>query len=63
MSYLESIDDEYFILMLDDFIILKQIDNGKIKKAFEFIKSNNGVYLRLVPNPKGDLKQFGKKIF
>jgi len=56
MSYLESIDDEYFILMLDDFIILKQIDNGKIKKAFEFIKSNNGVYLRLVPNPKGDLK-------
>ena len=56
MSYLESIDDEYFILMLDDFVILEVVDNDKIEKAFEFIKSNNGVYLRLVPNPKGDLR-------
>ncbi|WP_024787510.1 hypothetical protein [Lebetimonas sp. JH369] len=56
LSYLESIDDEYFILMLDDFIILKEVDNSKIEKAFEFIKSKNGVYLRLIPNPKGDIK-------
>jgi len=56
MSYLESIDEEYFILMLDDFIILEEVDNVKIEKAFNFIRSNNGVYLRLVPNPKGDLR-------
>ena len=56
MSYLDSIDEEYFILMLDDFMILKEVDVEKIKKAYEFIKSNNGVYLRLVPNPKGELK-------
>ncbi len=56
MSYLNSINEEYFILMLDDFMILEEVDNSKIEKAFEFIKSNNGVYLRLVPNPKGDLK-------
>ena len=56
MDYLENVDEEYFILMLDDFMILEEVDNSKIEKAFEFIKSNNGVYLRLVPNPKGDLK-------
>lgn len=56
MSYLESIEDEYFILMLDDFIILEKVDNEKIKKAFDFIKSNDGMYLRLTPNPKGDIK-------
>jgi len=56
MSYLESIDDEYFILMLDDFMILKEVDNDKIERAFKFIKSKNGVYLRLVPNPKGEIK-------
>ena len=56
MSYLESIDDEYFILMLDDFIILEEVDNDKIEKAFDFIKSHDGVYLRLVPNPKGNIK-------
>lgn len=56
MSYLENIEEEYFILMLDDFVILEEVDNAKIEKAFEFIKANNGVYLRLTPNPKGDLK-------
>ena len=56
ISYLDSIDEEYFILMLDDFMILEEVDTDKIKKAYKFIKSNNGVYLRLVPNPKGELK-------
>jgi hypothetical protein len=56
MSYLKAIDEEYFILMLDDFIILEPVDTKKIEQAFEFIRSNNGVYLRLVPNPKGDKK-------
>jgi hypothetical protein len=42
--------------MLDDFMILEVVDTKQIEKAFEFIKSNNGVYLRLVPNPKGDIK-------
>ncbi|MBT8763038.1 hypothetical protein KFV02_03735 [Desulfohalobiaceae bacterium Ax17] len=54
MSYLRAIDEEYFILMLDDFIILEEVNTKKIEKAFDFIKSNNGVYLRLVPNPKGE---------
>jgi len=56
MSYLEEIEDEYFILMLDDFVILEEVNNEDIKKAFDFIKSNKGVYLRLAPNPKGDIK-------
>ncbi|MFK5882355.1 MAG: hypothetical protein QM482_09090 [Sulfurospirillum sp.] len=56
MSYLESINEEYFILMLDDFMILEKVNNNLIKKAFKFIKSKNGVYLRLTPNPKGDTK-------
>jgi len=56
ISYLEEIKDEYFILMLDDFMILEKVDNNLIQKAFEFIKNNKGVYLRLTPNPKGDYK-------
>jgi hypothetical protein len=55
-NYLEYIDEEYFILMLDDFMILEDVNNSKIKEAFQFIKQNNGVYLRLTPNPKGDFK-------
>jgi len=56
VSYLEKIDDEYILLMLDDFMILEEVDDEKIKKAFDFIKINNGMYLRLIPNPKGDIK-------
>lgn len=56
IDYLKSIDDEYFILMLDDFVLLEDVDCEKIQRAFEFIKSNNGVYLRLTPNPKGDIQ-------
>ena len=55
-SYIEEINDEYFILMLDDFIILNEVSNDLIEKAFKFIKERNGVYLRLRPNPKGDKK-------
>ena len=55
-SYLEEIKEEYFILMLDDFLILDKVNNYLINKAFEFIKENKGVYLRLTPNPKGDFK-------
>jgi len=55
-SYLEEIKEEYFILMLDDFLILDKVNNDLINKAFKFIKENKGVYLRLVPNPKGDFK-------
>ena len=56
ISYIEEIEDEYFILMLDDFMILEAVDNSLIKKAFDFIKENRGVYLRLRPNPSGDKK-------
>ena len=55
-SYLEEIKEEYFILMLDDFLILEKVNNYLINKAFEFIKENKGVYLKLAPNPKGDFK-------
>ncbi len=55
-SYLDEIEDEYFILMLDDFLILEEVNNSLIKKAFDFIRENKGVYLRLKPNPKGDKK-------
>ena len=36
-SYLTEIDDEYFILMLDDFIILDEVNNNLIDKPFKFI--------------------------
>ena len=55
-SYLDEFNDEYIILMLDDFIILDKVDIKKLQLAFKFIKQNKGVYLRLVPNPKGDIK-------
>jgi hypothetical protein len=56
ISYLDELDDKYIILMLDDFMIRDYVDLELINKAFEFINENNGVYLRLVPNPAGDIK-------
>ncbi len=55
-DYINSINSKYFILMLDDFIILENVNDKYIKKAFNFIRLHKGVYLRLVPNPKGDIK-------
>ena len=56
ISYLEELDDEYIILMLDDFMITDYVNLDLINKAFKFIEENRGVYLRLVPNPAGDIK-------
>jgi len=53
-SYLEAIEDEYVLLMLDDFVILERTDPVKLTEAFRFLRESGGVYLRLVPNPGGD---------
>jgi len=37
-DYLEEIDDEYFILMLDDFAILEPVDCSLIKKLLILLK-------------------------
>jgi hypothetical protein len=53
-SYVEFLDSEYIILMLDDFIILEQVKQDQIEKAVNFLRQHEGVYFRLVPNPPGD---------
>ncbi|GBD03695.1 hypothetical protein HRbin19_00992 [bacterium HR19] len=54
-SYLESIPADYILLFLDDFIILRPVNQKLIDEAYEFLVANNGVMLRLVPSPKGTI--------
>lgn len=55
-DYVNFVDSKYFILMLDDFIILEDVDINTVLKAFDFIEARKGVYLRLIPSPKGDIR-------
>ncbi|WP_292654749.1 hypothetical protein [Nitratifractor sp.] len=54
-EYLDAIESEYIILMLDDFAILEEVSNERLEKTYRFVREHDAVYLRLVPNPPGDL--------
>lgn len=55
-SYLIEIESEYILLMLDDFIFLDTVKHKNIEDAYQFLVEQDGVMLRLTPNPKGTIK-------
>ena len=48
---LESIKEEYIMLLLEDYLISEKVDNDSIKKTLEYMKSHDLDYLRIVPIP------------
>lgn len=54
-DYLDSIPTDYILLLLDDFVLLRPVNQESIDDAFKFLVKNDGVMLRLVPNPKGSI--------
>ena len=55
MDYVDAIESEYLILMLDDFAILEPVSNERLEEACRFVKKHEAVYMRLTPNPPGDI--------
>ena len=55
MDYVDAVESEYLILMLDDFAILDPMSNERLEEACRFAKKHEAVYLRLTPNPPGDI--------
>lgn len=56
ISYLNSIDTEYVLLLVDDTIFLNKVDNNLFMQALNFTINNNAKCLRLYPNPAPDIK-------
>lgn len=42
---------EYILLLLDDYLLNGEVDNGTISQCIEALDALNGNYLRLVPKP------------
>lgn len=48
---LESIQEEYIMLLLEDYLISEDVSNGRVKKALKYMKDHNLDYLRIAPIP------------
>lgn len=53
-DYLNAIDTDYVLLMLDDFMLTKKVQQENIDNAMKFILQNKVVMCRLTPNPPPD---------
>jgi hypothetical protein len=51
---LASINTPYFILFVEDFLLLEQVDTNRIKNLLDYAIQNNLDYLRLYPTPGPD---------
>ena len=49
---LQYIKEEYIILLLEDYLVDKVVDNDAVKEAVEFAKEKGTDYLRIAPIPK-----------
>lgn len=49
---LEMIQEEYIILLLEDYLIAQEVDETKVTNALNYMQENNLDYLRIVPIPK-----------
>lgn len=58
---IDSIDEKYFLLLLEDFFISEKINNKEIEKMIHFIQQNNIVYAKLPY--KGQFNKFKNKKF
>ena len=48
---LETIREEYIMLLLEDYLISEDVDNDRVENALKYMKSNAVDYLRIAPIP------------
>jgi hypothetical protein len=48
---LQQIPEDYILLILDDYFIVRTVDFTLLSKYYEIVKQENACYLRLTPNP------------
>jgi hypothetical protein len=53
-SYLEEVETEYVLLLLDDFLFIKRPNFDFIKKGFKIMQEKKAVYFRLNDRPPPD---------
>lgn len=51
IEYLERLDFEYIIVMLDDFFLRKRVVTSAIESALDFARRHNSTMIRLIPRP------------
>lgn len=61
-SVLPEIDTEYVFVTLDDYYLLNDVDNERIKTLVGFMSENNYDYIRLFNDPNGG-KKIGQGLF
>lgn len=52
---LSNIDDDFIILLLEDFFLRSRVDNQQVHYFVNYIKKNNLNMIRLIKRPKGTL--------
>lgn len=51
---LEKIEEEYVLYLLEDYYLIKQVDENRIEEALKIVQKENAACLRLVPVPGPD---------
>ncbi len=51
---LEQIPQPYILLLLDDYLLLKSVDNNRLNRIFGLVRSLDAAYVRLFPVPGPD---------
>ena len=49
---LSQIDSEYIILLLEDYLLCKDVNNADVLRLIDFMKANSADYMRIAPIPK-----------
>lgn len=49
---LDAIQEEYIMLLLEDYLICESVDNSKVEEALQYMKQQNLDYLRIAPIPR-----------
>jgi hypothetical protein len=62
-SWIESINSEYILLMLEDFFLRKPVIQSKISAALDFATSTNAHQVRLVPLPPPTRRRQADELF
>lgn len=63
LEWLNQIDSKYILLMLDDFILRKRVNNHEISYCLNFVMSNNIDCLRLVACPQPFYRSENDRLF
>lgn len=56
LNFLKTIESKYVLILLDDYIINRPVNDKRLQELYEFIKSEDGSYLQLFV--KSDKKEY-----